>query len=216
MPSQHPSSSAGGPVAGTLLHLGGYTADQSSPCGLGRVRLLEEDGGSVAFETPEQLEGPGAPSWVLTRPGHEGQLLAVAEGEPGGVVLTDGRGVIARAESGGDGPCHLALSPEGRWLLVSNYVSGSVGLVEVDGDRLTLVDSLRLTGEGPHERQDAPHAHQATFRTDDLALVCDLGSDRVVHVRVVDDRLQGAGEIVLPAGTGPRHLAAHPGRDDVL
>lgn len=199
------------PADATILHLGGYTADHPAPHGLGRV-VLGPDG----FGAPEQLVGPDGPSWVLPRPGHAGQLLAVAEGDPGGVVLTDGSTELARCESGGDGPCHLAATADGRWVLASNYVSGTVGLIEADGDELTLVDTLLLTGEGPHERQDAPHAHQATLLGDDEALICDLGSDRVAQVQVVDGQLRHRGDVEMPPGTGPRHLALHPTREDVF
>lgn len=217
MPTSSPTSTLPGTVpdpvslATTTLHLGGYTADQPEPAGLGVVELRPD-----GFGRPQPLAGPGGPSWVLPRPGRDGQLLCVAEGTPGGVVLSDGSQELASCESGGDGPCHLALGPDGRWLLVSNYASGTVGLVEVDGDGLTLVDSLLLTGDGPHERQAAPHAHQAVFTGADTALVCDLGADLVRQVQVVDGVLRHTGDIELPAGTGPRHLALHPLRDDLL
>ena len=204
-----PSSALGPalPSASVKLHLGGYAQEQ--PSGLGRVPLSQD-----GFGEASALAGPKGPSWVVPLP--DGRLLTVAEGDPGEVVLTDGEHELARAGSGGGGPCHLALSPDGRRALVSNYVSGTVGLLELgDGDGLTLVADLQLEGEGPHERQDSSHAHQATFLTDGHALVCDLGADRVWLVQV-GDSLEVDGEIALPPGTGPRHLALHPSRDDLL
>ncbi|GGK72053.1 lactonase family protein [Ornithinimicrobium pekingense] len=205
----------------TTLYLGGYTTDQpEGRSGLARVTLTDRGFGDV-----EPLPGPADPSW-LVRPGDGPDLYAVAEGEGSQVVrVRDGEGVVASAPSGGMGPAHLALSPDGRWLVASNYVSGSVGLVSTgaggdgdgDGGTLELVDELQLEGDGPHERQDSAHAHQAVFLDDRRLLVCDLGSDRVREVSVEEGgALRHTGDVVLPPGSGPRHLAPAPGRDDLV
>lgn len=196
------------------LHLGGYTTDQpSGSSGLARA-TLDGDG----FGTPERLGDVPDPSWVVPADGagRADRLYAISEDDDR-VVLLDGSGrVLSETGSGGMGPAHLSLSPDGSWLAASNYVSGSVGLVRVDGDELELVDELSFEGEGPHERQDSSHAHQAVFVGEDRLLVCDLGADRVAEVQVEDGALRQVGQIVLPAGSGPRHLALAPGRDDLL
>ena len=208
----------------TTLYLGGYTTDQpEGRSGLARVSLTDTGFGDV-----EPLPGPADPSW-LVRPAQGQDLYAVAEGEGSQVVrVRPGEGVVASAPSGGMGPAHLALSPDGRWLVASNYVSGSIGLVSTgtgDGDghghggggMLELADELQFAGEGPHERQDSPHAHQAVFLDERRLLVCDLGSDRVREVRVEDGgALRHTGDVELPPGTGPRHLVPAPGRDDLM
>lgn len=194
----------------TTLHLGGYTSDRPDS-GLGTVAW------EAGLGTATPLGGPQDPSWLVPVPGSDnGQVYAVAEG-PGEVALVDGSGaVVSSTPCGGEGPCHLALSPDGAWLAVSNYVSGTVGLVRVTGDALELADTLALEGSGPHERQDGPHAHQATWLDDARLLVCDLGADRIHEVSVEGSgELRHTGEIELPAGTGPRHLALHPTRDDL-
>ncbi len=203
----------------TTLYLGGYTTDQpEGRSGLARVTLTDRGFGDV-----EALPGPVDPSW-LVRPGTgEGDgedLYAVAEGEASQVVrVRPGEGVVASAPSGGMGPAHLALSPDGRWLVASNYVSGSVGLVSTGAGRggtLELVDELRFSGDGPHERQDGPHAHQAVFVDDERLLVCDLGADRVREVSLAGGALRHTGDVPMPPGSGPRHLALAPGRDDLM
>lgn len=195
-----------------ILHLGGYTQDQPRDrSGWGRVSYDPTTG----FGDAQALPGPGAPSWLVRIPGTD-EGYAVSEADGGAVVrVHPEQGVLSSVDSGGMGPAHLALSPDGRWLVVSNYVSGSVGLVAA-GQELELVDELQLTGDGPHERQDSSHAHQAVFVSGDRVLVCDLGADRVAEVEIAGGRLRQVGEIVLPAGCGPRHLAASPERDDVL
>src|SRR5690606_21030749 len=77
-------------------------------------------------------------------------VYAVSEGAEGKVVAlpADGQGQLARVRSGGADPCHLALSPAGDLLVVSNYSSGTVGLLSVDGGTLTLQDTVHLTGHG--------------------------------------------------------------------
>ncbi len=121
-------------------------------------------------------------------------------------------------------PCHIAASPDGRWLVTSNYSDGSNTVVAVDGGDgdgalLRVVHQSINGGEvGPHERQDAPHAHFAQFidqsPTALRILSCDLGLDRLVALElnpatgilsVLAD--EGAS---LPASVGPRHFAAHP------
>lgn len=197
----------------TTLFLGGYTTDQQvGRSGLGRVTLTDR-----GFGDAEALDGPPGPSWLVRAPEGE-DLYAVSEGDPGQVVrVRPGSGVLASTGSGGMGPAHLALSPGGQFLVACNYVSGSIGLVEVgDEGTVELVDELAFTGDGPHERQDAPHAHQAVFLDDERLLVCDLGADRVREVSVGDGRLRHTGDVVLPAGCGPRHLALAPGRQDLM
>lgn len=200
------------------LHLGGYTTDQpSGSSGLARA-TLDGDG----FGTPERLGDVPDPSWVVPADGagRADRLYAISEDDDR-VVLLDGSGrVLSETGSGGMGPAHLSLSPDGSWLAASNYVSGSVGLVRVDGDELELVDELSFEGEGPHERQDSSHAHQAVWLDETRLLVCDLGADRVHEVSLErgsdgTGELRHTGSVELPAGSGPRHLALHPARDDL-
>lgn len=196
----------------TTLYLGGYTQGQPpQTSGLARVTWTAQGFGDV-----ERLEGPADPSWLVRV--SDDELYAVGEGDPGRVTrVRPGEGVVATASAGGQGTAHLALSPDRRRLAASNYVAGSVALVEVrDDGTLDLVDELRFEGRGPHERQDAPHAHQAVWVADDRLLVCDLGTDEVHEVGVGEGRLRHTGDVGLPRGTGPRHLALAPGRDDLL
>jgi 6-phosphogluconolactonase len=203
----------------TTLYLGGYTADQpEGRSGLARVTLSGR-----GFGDAEPLAGPQDPSWLVrVGQGPDELVYAVAAGDQV-VQVRPGQGVVASAPSGGMGPAHLALSPDGRWLVASNYVSGSIGLVRSGSPsagrpvgNLGLADELQFSGDGPHERQDSPHAHQAVFLDERRILVCDLGSDRVREVTIEDGRLRHTADLVMPPGCGPRHLALAPGRDDLL
>lgn len=119
--------------------------------------------------------------------------------------------LLSCRETAGRVPCHQTESPDGRFLYVANYLSGSVSVFPAQsgtlGERIQLVEH---TGSGPNpDRQEAPHAHQCVFRpgTNEL-FVCDLGSDRVrIYDQDPETGLLSRGrEIVMPAGMGPRHL----------
>lgn len=110
--------------------------------------------------------------------------------------------------SGGAHPCHISVSPDERWLYVSNYGNGVVRAVELhDGCGFGEVIDLAHTGSGPDAmRQTGPHAHYAQV-VDDWLVVADLGTD---HLRVYDldgGRPTGAVTLVhMPPGSGPRHF----------
>ncbi len=94
--------------------------------------------------------------------------------------------------------------------MVAHYGSGSVSSFAVDdGGRLSeRLDLMTFDGSGPvPERQDGSRAHQVVFAGGEL-LVSDLGTDRVHRLVLdADGRFRtGAEPIVLPAGSGPRHL----------
>jgi 6-phosphogluconolactonase len=113
--------------------------------------------------------------------------------------------------TGGADPCHLAVTADGRHLVVANYASGSVSVHPLDAEGVPgeRCDSLTLSGTGPDaERQAGPHAHQVVPDGADV-LISDLGSDRVWRSRLDPN----TGRLGLPEpaveakpGTGPRHL----------
>ncbi len=119
--------------------------------------------------------------------------------------------------SGGRGPCHVAVSPDGVWVAAANYASGSVVLfsVESDGSLSEAVSVVQHQGSSVHpQRQQGPHAHSCTFSSDSgLLYVADLGLDRLMVYCI--DREAGLGLADPPwfrtqAGAGPRHFDFHP------
>jgi 6-phosphogluconolactonase len=125
---------------------------------------------------------------------------------------------LAVRPTGGSDPCHLAVTGDGRHLVVANYGGGSVAVFPLDGDGVPAErsDLLQLTGSGPNtERQGAAHAHQVVPDPNGPGvLISDLGSDRVWRSRLdpISGRL-GHVEAAVAAepGTGPRHLARAAG-----
>jgi len=116
---------------------------------------------------------------------------------------------LGQQSTGGAAPCHLALSPDGRWLVTANYTSGSVSVHPVHGDGSLGARTDLVEHRGHHgpqaDRQDGPHAHQVVF-VDGGLLVCDLGLDAVVGYHLDDGRLTEVARSAMPAGSGPRHL----------
>lgn len=187
--------------------------------------------GILAYEppaAPRLLARVQNPSWLALAPDGR-HVYAVSEtgetdGIPGGGVaafaldpdtltLTE----LNRSGSGGGHPAHLAVSPDGRWVVAANYGSGSVTAFPVgpDGRLGPRSGHVQHQGRGPNpDRQEGPHAHMVAFDpvTGD-ALVPDLGLDAVVVYT-----LTGSGElqerkearIAAAPGAGPRHLAFHP------
>ena len=117
--------------------------------------------------------------------------------------------LISRQRTGGNGPCFLAESDDGRYLYTANYGSGSVCVMPA---RPALGEGIQLaahTGAGPDpSRQSGPHPHQVIFMPGtDLILAVDLGTDEVWIYRA--DRANGLLTHLnnLHLHGGPRHIA---------
>jgi 6-phosphogluconolactonase (cycloisomerase 2 family) len=206
---------AGVSAHGEFVFVGCYTGETGGE-GEG-IALLRRDPGTgdlirigVAARTP-------SPSFLAQHP-HLSVLYAVNELTAGTVsafaVGEDASltGLAVRSTGGAD-PCHLAVTADGRHLVVANYSSGSVSVHPLDdagvpGERSDLLD---LDGRGPVEdRQEGPHAHMVSPDPNGQGvLVVDLGSDRVWRARLDPHtgRLTAQPPLVVAApGTGPRHL----------
>jgi len=126
---------------------------------------------------------------------------------------------VNRQRSGGDDPSHVAIDPSGRFVVVANYVAGSVEVLPIlaAGSLGTPTDIVSTKGEpGPHRtEQPGPHPHQCAFDPAGRFLVVpDKGFDRLFVFRI--DEAKGTlvpGDppfVATRSGAGPRHLAFHP------
>jgi 6-phosphogluconolactonase len=118
--------------------------------------------------------------------------------------------------SGGSGPCHISISPNGKFAAVANYGGGSVSSYSIDsnGQLVGPASTIQHEGSSVHpKRQTKPHAHSINFSIDSrFAYAADLGTDKI-YVYAVDEEtgeLTVSSQADLPGGSGPRHFAVHP------
>ncbi|MGI8869910.1 MAG: lactonase family protein [Mycobacteriales bacterium] len=195
------------------IYVGAYTVAERP----GAVATYDLDAASGALRLVDSVDARSA-SFVAVHP--SGRVVyAVSEGEKGTVaaysVGADGR--LSRVgpprETGGAEPCHLSVAPDGRWLIVANYASGSIAVLPLDsdgwlpGDRVDLVEHH---GSGPDpSRQSGPHAHNVRFSPAGHLFAVDLGTDTIFTYRL--DGASGEIESIAtrrtPPGAGPRHIA---------
>jgi 6-phosphogluconolactonase len=205
-------------ATGRLLLIGGYTP----PAGNGQgIRLVEHRFNNAELLDRGVLAVTESPSFVVAT-ADGSRVYAVNETASGRVTAFRRTGSATEPElaelgtqsTGGDHPCHLALRQDGRLLAVTNYISGTVSIhpLDEDGAVLPFVQLLRPHGSGSDpDRQDGPHAHQATFLAGGAELaVADLGSDRVWRYRHDSTSFQPIEALELPAGSGTRQLLLGP------
>ncbi|WP_163707514.1 lactonase family protein [Mangrovibacterium lignilyticum] len=115
----------------------------------------------------------------------------------------------------GNHPCHVAVSPDGKAVVASNYTSGSISIYEVNNDG-SLEDHPQLIqheGTGPDTvRQQGPHAHSSQFSADGSSLItADLGIDKLLFCVYNSDSAKYVPAeqpfVEMAPGAGPRHFA---------
>ncbi|MGW0580853.1 lactonase family protein [Streptomyces sp. NPDC002920] len=173
---------------------------------------------SGALTALSSVNGVPDPSY-LTLSARGDTLYAVSETADGAVAAYRVTGDVpepvgAPVPVDGSGPTHLGLF-DGH-VLTANYGSGSVTAVPVhtDGSLAKAASGvLRHTGSGPHtRRQQGPHAHQVqSDPSGRWAVSVDLGTDSLRVCALADGSPVLHREHALRPGSGPRHLAFHPG-----
>jgi 6-phosphogluconolactonase len=122
--------------------------------------------------------------------------------------------LLNTVSSRGDGPCHLAVDPSGKWLFAANYGGGSVAEYPVHDDG-TLGDAsafVQHAGSSVNrQRQAGPHAHSTVLSPDGKSVyVADLGLDQILSYKVGGLAPNDPPYIKIAQGAGPRHLAFTP------
>ena len=120
---------------------------------------------------------------------------------------------VTSALTGGADPCHVVISPDGRYAVTSNYSGGSISIIPFDAGKASFDQPtiIPFSGDGPVSgRQASPHAHFTSFTPDGkLMVVDDLGTDKL-HIfplgkdgfPVIEDMY----DVEIQPGSGPRHL----------
>lgn len=212
-------------AAETLVYLGTYTGGDSK--GIYRSTLDEGSGELSDPVLAAELENP---SFLVVSPDQR-YLFAVSEngkfkGEEGGGVSSfaigedGGLTLINQVNSGGGAPCHISTDPEGKCLLVANYLGGSTSSYQITVDGKIVLPAaegfIQHEGQGAQlPRQASPHAHSVNVDpSGKRAYVADLGLDKVLIYKL--DAAAGTVApndppfLKLPDATGPRHFSFHP------
>jgi 6-phosphogluconolactonase len=208
-----------------LCYVGTYTGPKSQ--GIYAFRFDAEAGRAEAPTLAAEVSNPS----FLAAPANGRFLYAVNElpgtaGRKGGGVTAfaierpAGKlKLLSQVSSGGDGPCHIALHPGGRWAFVANYGGGSVASLPIreDGALGEAVSFHQHTGSSVNPaRQTSPHAHGVTLDpAGRLLFVPDLGLDKILAYRFdpATGRLAPNDPPFTSTkpGAGPRHFVFAPG-----
>ncbi|KWX72771.1 lactonase family protein [Paenibacillus jilunlii] len=173
----------------------------------GEMRILNSTKG---IENPSYLavNSAGTVLYAVSEK-DKGEVYAYAI-EPGSKALR----LLGSRPTDGGAPCYVSISPQEDYIFVSNYSGGNVNIfpVNADGSLQEMSAQVKHEGSGLREdRQEAPHPHSVIpDRSGQHVLVCDLGLDQIVFYRVEAGKLATRREVLLPPGSGPRHLAGHP------
>lgn len=200
----------------TLIWTGSYTADRNANGkGIGAISVdsdgkLTSLGLAAAADSPSFLaKHPTLP--VIYAVAEEGQVVQAyrrtrtAELEP-----------MGKAWHSGEATCHVAADPHGRFIIATCWGDGQVVLYELDDDGAITSRTSAEAAVDPHQTgpTDDPRpsrAHSSHMLPDGRILTTDLGHDLVRVWRYQ----QGTGlvpdhQVVLPKGSGPRHMVRHP------
>ena len=198
-----------------LVLLGCYTAEMGGK-GYGISTFSRGVGGALALEATLPMVSP---SWLVKHPAQP-MIYAANEtdtGEVTSVSIVDGElEALDVVGTGGAHPCHLAVTPDGRFLLCANYTGGSLAVfaLRADGRIDARTDLVQHTGSGPDaQRQEAAHVHMAVPSADSSVVsAVDLGTDEIrSYTLSADGKLTPLAVTTLPPGTGPRQLVRRPG-----
>ena len=208
-----------------LVYIGTYTTKGSKG-----IYLCELNMKTGALE----LKGPVAtttnPTFLALAPNHKflyaANEIGNFQGAKAGAVSawaiqpkTGALKLINESSTKGDGPCHVSVDPRGRYVYAANYGGGSLTAMPVEPNGGVGPASAFVQHEGTSvdpARQEGPHAHSIYVDASDrFAYSCDLGLDKV-YVYKLDSPAGGLTPNdppfgVVPPGSGPRHLAFHPG-----
>jgi len=123
---------------------------------------------------------------------------------------------LNETSSMGQYPCYISIDNTGNFVMVANYVGGSVALYPIGEDGLLQPYSSYKKHEGSssHPRQEAAHTHQIfQHPTKDWVAAVDLGADRIYEYKLdtLSMTLDYVGDFPnSPRMSGPRHMALHP------
>ncbi|MFK7849823.1 MAG: lactonase family protein [Akkermansiaceae bacterium] len=140
--------------------------------------------------------------------GKQGNADSVSAYAVNGAKLT----LLNHEPIGDGGGAHIAVHPNGKFLVTAQYGGGSVAVFPIQADGKVGTRSQLIEHEGGSgvvaKRQDKPHPHWAGFSPDGkFAFVPDLGlDDIVIYKTTAEGKLTEHGRATTVPGGGPRHM----------
>lgn len=140
--------------------------------------------------------------------GRQGKVDSVSAYSVDGATLS----LLNHEPIGDGGGAHIAVHPNGKFLLTAQYGGGSVAVFPILADGKVGKRSQLIEHEGGSKvvanRQDNPHPHWAGFSPDGkFAFVPDLGLDDIVIYKCTPEgKLSEHGRAKTVPGGGPRHM----------
>jgi 6-phosphogluconolactonase len=119
---------------------------------------------------------------------------------------------VALSLSGTD-PRDLAVSPDGRSLVVAIHGGGAYNVVSLEeSGRLGRVTWIhKEIGSGPHTLQTSSHPAAVTMDRQGRILTADMGSDTLNVFHIADGELSVARRHRVQSGSGPASMVLDPG-----
>jgi 6-phosphogluconolactonase len=115
----------------------------------------------------------------------------------------------------GTRPRHIAISPDGKNLVVAIHGGGAYNVLPIahDGSVGRLAQILKDVGAGSHPYyQKSAHPHTVAFdKTGQHVLATDEGCDRLSVFTFQNGRMMRTQQIHSRSGSGLGHFALHPG-----
>lgn len=155
------------------------------------------------------------PNYLILRP-DGARLYAVSSDEAGEMhgcvneydLTAAPPRLLSRQATRGNGPCHLAFSPDGRFLYCANYGTGSIAVFPLTGGLGPAVQLVQHAGSGSHPtRQAGPHVHQVYFLPGESTLcAADLGTDALYFYAASPEGGCLTLKNRLALSGGPRHI----------
>ena len=126
---------------------------------------------------------------------------------------------LNRQSTQGKNPVHLVVDPTNRFLVVSNYATGTLVLLPIqeDGTLGPLRDLAKLPGNtGPHKVEQTishPH-HNPQDPGERFIIVPDKGLDKIFTFRIDTEnaKLIAGPSVEARETSGPRHIVFHPSK----
>lgn len=193
------------------------------------IYVLELDPGTSEFTHLQSISDKQSPSFLTLHPNGQYLYAVNREGltkeDPNGSVTayaidqtTAKLSKINEQSSEGAGPCHISLTPDGKYAYVSNYSGGNLAVYPVgkDGSLGRATDIVQHKGSSINQRrQEKPHVHSAIPSGDGkFVYASDLGIDKIMIYQLdpASGKLAPAKTPFVKAtpGAGPRHFAIHP------